>query len=714
MDSKADHTCTTSEDTDAGREFQLISEVTAGEDLEDVYVEFELINVARGLSGKGTAPEDHQDLKAGESKTFHLNVLLLRQGSNWIVKCTVKSNSPNPILAQIVDETVSETKVHDFGVTRGSLALTGSEAWLNSCEPMGGWGNRRFDMGETFHVQADGIAEGHLGEGANQKNKFDVYLRIHGDGKQVSEFNLSRDATGDHILTFRDGIEAPEVAGYYALDCILLSRNSHLDLLERIKNVHSCQSGHFIPVIAACMATLSLDVKFLWHPVWVISTTICVGDESDCPGTSPGTGTTTTTPPPTEGTTPEPAPVTPVPPPEPPPVPAPPSSSDRAALIALYNDTGGARWINNLQERETWQVDDSGSDLDDWYQVSAHDRGPAQGRVKYLVLEFDNNLHGTLPSLLGNLTEALVLSIKGNERDGRSLPGLRGSIPGELGNLTALQELYLSNNELTGGIPEVLGNLSELDALDLSDNRLSGNIPAALGNLTLLRDLNLSGNRLEGEIPAALANLTDLESLHLSGGSNSFTGCIPSGLRRVDDHDLDELGIPFCDVALGGLTVSPGQLDQPFDSTQTSFSATVYLSRITVAPTAVERGSFDILDDEGNLIADADTDASGHQVDLSSDDETIQVRLVSRDGRHRRPYTLNLTVEGLRVLPGRPPSARSRPRGRRCWFPGPRPPGREHPLRPLTTCVTSAPTLPTRPTPTGRSQRFPPRPVPGP
>ena len=677
VDSKADHTCTTSEGTDAGREFQLISEVTAREDLEDVYVEFELTNVTRGLSGKGTAPEDHQDLRAGESRTFSLNVLLLRKGSNWIVKCTVKANSPTPGLGLFVDETVSETKVHDFGVTRGSLALTGSEAWLNSCEPAGGWENRRFDVGENFRVQADGIASGHLGEGANQKNKFDVYLRIHGDGEQVSEFNANREATGPHILRFYNDISAPQDAGYYALDCILISKNSHLDLLDRITKVQSCQSGHFIPFIAACMSTLSLDVKFLWHPVWVISTIICVGDETDCPGTSPGTGTTTTTPPPTEGTAPEPAPVTPVPPPEPPPAPDPPSSSDRAALIALYNDTNGARWINTLQKREIWQVDDSGSDLNDWYQVSTHDTGPAQGRVKYLVLEFDNNLHGTLPSRLGNLTEALSLFIEGNKENGTSLPGLHGSIPGELGNLSKLQELELSNNELTGGIPGALGNLSELyvldlsgnrlareipaalasltnlEDLDLSNNRLAGEIPAALANLTNLEDLDLSGNRLEGEIPAALANLTDLESIYLSGGSNRFTGCIPSGLRRVDEHDLDELGIPFCDVALSGLTVSPGQLDEPFDSTQTSLSATVYQSRITVAPAVVERGSFEILDDGGNLIPDADAVTSGHQVDLSSDDETIRVRITSGSGRNSEIYTLDITVGGQSV-PGAP------------------------------------------------------------
>ena len=668
VDSKVGHTCGTSENPSAGQEIQLVSTVTAREDLEGVYVEFELINTTRGLSDKGNAQEGHRDMNAGESGTFSHNVTLLRQGSNWIVKCTVKAHR-----RLIVDETVSETKSHGFGVARGSLALAGSEAWLNTCEPNEGWEGRRFSLGERFRVNARGIAKGHLGEGANEKNKFDVHLRLYRDGRKVNEFDGNRTATGDHDLWFYDLITAPQSPGYYAIDCVLISRNSHLDLLERIKNVQSCQSGHFIPVIATCMTTLPLDVKFRWHPVWIISTTICVGDETDCPGTSTGPGTTTTTPPPTGEATPETTPVTPVPVPEPPPAPEPPSSSDRAALIALYNDTGGPRWINNLQDREPWQIGVSDSGIDDWYGVRTHD----DGRVKDLLLEFDNNLHGTLPSRLGNLTQTLVLSIKGNERDGRSLQGVHGSIPGELGNLTALQGLYLANNELSGAIPEALGNLAELDTLDLSGNRLTGNIPAALdnlanlqdldlsgnrlegeipaalGNLANLQDLDLSGNRLEGEIPATLGNLANLDSLYLSGESNDFTGCIPSGLRRVDDHDLDELEPPFCDVALSGLTVSPGQLDEPFDSARTSFDATVYQSRITVAATAVEGGSFEILDDDNDLLADADTAASGYQVDLATAEETIRVRIVSSDGRQRRPYTLSLTVEGPSA-PGAP------------------------------------------------------------
>ena len=620
----------------------------------NVYALVQVRNKARGIGldepVRLPGEDSSSDINKNDSTTLHVGYFFTAfPGSGWEIECEARKDvrwwqiDPfDPSTWDTSDPVISTDKTR---FTIGDNSGTGlEELRFNSCTVE----NRDSEFNLTF--KAVGASSNSFAGYDELSGKVEFYR----NGNEILTRTWSFRPRGnkinfEKILSIdKSGFQDDGLYTYY---CVLYVQNPYDERSKKLTLVDYCTDSLILPhqvLKVACLALLlavdaAVDDAFQ-YPVAIKSGTICVGDESDCPGTSPSTGTTTTTPP-TEETAAEPVPVAPVPPL----APEPPGSSDRAALIALYNSTSGARWINTLQERLIWQVDDSGSNLDDWYSVETHDNG----RVKYLVLEFDNNLHGTLPSLLGNLTEALVLSIKGNERDGRSLLGVRGSIPGELGNLTALQELYLSNNELTGSIPEALGNLSELDALDLSGNRLSGNIPAALGNLTLLRDLNLSGNRLEGEIPAALANLTDLESLHLSGGSNSFTGCIPSGLRRVDDHDLDELGIPFCDVALRGLTVSPGELDQPFDSTQTSFPATVYLSRITVAPTAVERGSFDILDDEGNLIADADTDASGHQVDLSSDDETIQVRLVSRDGRHRRPYTLNLTVEGPSV-PGAP------------------------------------------------------------
>ena len=49
---------------------------------------------------------------------------------------------------------------------------------------------------------------------------------------------------------------------------------------------------------------------------------------------------------------------------------------------------------------------------------------------------------------------------------------------------------------------------------------------------------------LAGAIPSELEGLSNLTILQLSG--NSFLGCIPSGLRDVENNDLDLLGLAYC------------------------------------------------------------------------------------------------------------------------------------------------------------------------
>jgi len=72
-------------------------------------------------------------------------------------------------------------------------------------------------------------------------------------------------------------------------------------------------------------------------------------------------------------------------------------------------------------------------------------------------------------------------------------------------------------NQLTGSIPTELGNLTNLVSLWLDDNQLEGAIPADLGNLTNLNYLYLNSNQLTGSIPATLENL---ENLHDNYGSD--------------------------------------------------------------------------------------------------------------------------------------------------------------------------------------------------
>jgi len=52
-----------------------------------------------------------------------------------------------------------------------------------------------------------------------------------------------------------------------------------------------------------------------------------------------------------------------------------------------------------------------------------------------------------------------------------------------------LSLLYLDHNQLSGTIPASLGNLSTLESLSLADNQLTGSIPTELGNFTYLASL---------------------------------------------------------------------------------------------------------------------------------------------------------------------------------------------------------------------------------
>ncbi|MBP7212695.1 MAG: hypothetical protein KBA03_00520 [Anaerolineaceae bacterium] len=108
------------------------------------------------------------------------------------------------------------------------------------------------------------------------------------------------------------------------------------------------------------------------------------------------------------------------------------------ALVALYESTNGAGWDHNRDWLESTTVRD-------WYGVTI-DSG-----VTSLDLHWNN---------------------------------LTGSIPSTLSNLSNLESLSLYLNQLTGSIPANLGSLSNLQWLDLSDNLLTGSIPLSFVNLT--------------------------------------------------------------------------------------------------------------------------------------------------------------------------------------------------------------------------------------
>ena len=265
---------------------------------------------------------------------------------------------------------------------------------------------------------------------------------------------------------------------------------------------------------------------------------------------------------------------------------------DRAALVALYEATGGDGWTDN----DGWLSD---SPIGQWAGVTID----ADGQVTALALN-GNNLVGTVPPELGSLTALIQLDLGGNRLDG-CLPAnlyaqdqlvdvsALGRAPnpplaqtsaatdkdallaifnatdgpgwdksgtwagfapiGEWAGVTTDEDgrvvvlnvnlggaeippevghltglTTLTLSGVSGEIPPELGYLENLTGLHLGETGLSGEIPPELGNLVNLGELDLSNNRLCGKLPPELGGLANLTGLHLGG--NQLSGWIPPEL----------------------------------------------------------------------------------------------------------------------------------------------------------------------------------------
>ncbi len=274
--------------------------------------------------------------------------------------------------------------------------------------------------------------------------------------------------------------------------------------------------------------------------------------------------------------------------------------TERAALIALYDATGGEDWKIN----SGWLGDGA---LGKWLRVATDENGS--------VTDLDlsaNQLNGEIPAELGNLPNLRLLYISDNNLTGalpQSLTGISGlesfqfhNNPGlcapideafqawlkEIAEVRGsscapedspedrevLAKLYdalkgvnwtnntnwmserpirewhgvtsdasgrvdglmLEWNELTGDMPKELGTLANLKRLELGNNKLTGEIPTELGSLGDLEILLLDSNQLTGEIPMELGNLSNLQSLEL--GSNQLTGEIPAELGSLSNLEI--------------------------------------------------------------------------------------------------------------------------------------------------------------------------------
>ena len=170
------------------------------------------------------------------------------------------------------------------------------------------------------------------------------------------------------------------------------------------------------------------------------------------------------------------------------------------ALFALYNSTAGDSWTLSTNWLDNY-------DVCLWFGVTC-----GTGVVEQLSLP-GNNLDGSLPNEIGDLTNLLRLDLSGNL--------LTGSIPTQIGNLTLLETLDFSDNTLTGALPSQIDNLTALINLDISNNiGLTGGLPDTMVSLAVLDTFDFSGTDLcepqEAAFQAWLGGLTTLNNSGIS------------------------------------------------------------------------------------------------------------------------------------------------------------------------------------------------------
>jgi Leucine-rich repeat (LRR) protein len=250
--------------------------------------------------------------------------------------------------------------------------------------------------------------------------------------------------------------------------------------------------------------------------------------------------------------------------------------SEKDALKALYDATGGDNWTNSISNSGKWDFNKpvtswNPSTKTGWYGVTVG----SDGRVISINLH-SNNLNnlsvpfpnlGSLASLemlslhynklltgsLNNfqyLTSLKYLNLNSNDFTDNLLPirtlinleyliiannkNITGNIPEEIYSFKNLKDLSISSNNLTGSISSKIGNLLKLETLNTHSNRnLEGIIPTEIGNLINLTHLDLSGSKLSGIIPPSIGNLINLLRLTLAW-NYTLEGEIPDSLGNLN------------------------------------------------------------------------------------------------------------------------------------------------------------------------------------
>ncbi|KAH9737061.1 protein kinase domain-containing protein [Citrus sinensis] len=180
---------------------------------------------------------------------------------------------------------------------------------------------------------------------------------------------------------------------------------------------------------------------------------------------------------------------------------------EASALQAIKNSL-----VDSMNHLRNWNKGDPC--MSNWTGVLCFDTVETDGHLHVRELDFMwNDLTGTIPKEIGNISSLILLLLNGNK--------LSGSLPDDLGYLSNLNRLQVDENNITGTIPKSFANLSRVRHLHLNNNSIGGQIPSELSKLSTLIHLLVDNNNLSGNLPPELSELPQLRILQLD--NNNFS-----------------------------------------------------------------------------------------------------------------------------------------------------------------------------------------------
>ncbi|UAM99617.1 leucine-rich repeat domain-containing protein [Polaribacter litorisediminis] len=190
--------------------------------------------------------------------------------------------------------------------------------------------------------------------------------------------------------------------------------------------------------------------------------------------------------------------------------------AEREALIALYNSTKGANWSNDLSSGYTgvtWVADATQKrNVGAWFGVTT---GIINGQKHVTKVELNSNqLDGTIPSVIKNLTQLKGISVRNNNL-----------ISIDISKNTNLEILQISNNGLT--------------VLDVSNNTKLQDLDCRNNNLTCIRvfDIDFATTNFQKDASASFNLVCGVNTAIVSGmwsdPANWSGGIVPTSTDNV-------------------------------------------------------------------------------------------------------------------------------------------------------------------------------------